>query len=759
MIAVLLVSGLVGQYVLAEAGGRWTIWPMGLAVVIVLIVLTMILGGLRRSLRRARTLSEEARLANEELSREIRERHEIEQELRLNEAKNRAILDSAVDAIVVTDEQGHIVQFNRAACETFGYQPEEIVGRDVGILMAAELSQQHSTFMQRYMSSKQSKVIGAKREERARRRDGSAFPIELAVSEVNVAGRRLFTGMLRDITERKRAEAEIAAARDAALESVRLKSEFLANMSHEIRTPMNGVLGMTSLLLDTELDKEQYRIAATIRESGNALLNIINDILDFSKIDAGKMTLEEEAFDPCAAMDGVLELLAERAQSKGVELLGYVDSKTPLTVLGDSGRFRQVLTNLIGNAVKFTDQGGIMVWMQRRSLENDRVRLYVSVIDSGIGISSEGQKRLFQSFAQVDGSATRKYSGTGLGLVICAKLVELMGGTIGVKSELGKGSTFWFEINLGMPQRADRPVAEQLDVLTGRRALVLAGYPALGKTLGHYLERWGMQVELVRQASNVVPACTAAKEARQPVDLLFLDLGTVPGGANGLFDLYGVAAFYLVRPQYLVLLRNLQCKIPANVAHDLGVNAQVTKPIKRDVLRDLLIRLFSAEGSWVEQREQAPKSAAVVEEHSTRILVVEDNPINQRVALGHLSRLGFEADAVNNGQEALDRLAEVSYGLILMDVQMPVMDGLTTTREIRRRERDRGTHVPIIAMTANAMKGDAEKCYAAGMDDYIAKPFKRETLAELIEKWREQTSVVEISAELRQELVRLAESR
>jgi PAS domain S-box-containing protein len=536
--------------------------------------------------------------AFQHMSAQLRARHEA---LLDSEAKFRSLLESIPDAVVIVQSDGRMVLVNAAAEVMFGYARDELYGACVDLLVPEPLRRVHAQHRAAYFAAPDTSAMQVNACVTARRKDGSEFPIDIRLNQTHTRDGMLIVSLIRDITTRQEAEAALRQAKADAEVASKAKSEFLAIMSHEIRTPMNGIIGMTGLLLDTTLTPEQHDYAETIRRSGDALLTILNDILDFSKIEAGKLQLEHIDFALRSIVEDVLELFAERAQAKGLELAYLMHPQVPTWVASDPGRLRQILSNLVDNAVKFTAAGEVLV---HTTLVEETAHTFLvrfAVIDTGIGITSEARRRIFEAFSQADGSTTRQYGGTGLGLAICKRLAAMMGGHIGVESCPGQGSTFWFTVRLS-------------------------------------------------QAT-----------APQPV----------PSG-------------------------------------DLAV-----------------CQSLSTQQSLAQARAEL----------RARVLVAEDNVVNQRIAVRMLEKLGCRVDAVANGYEAVEALERMAYDGVFMDCHMPEMDGYEATAVIRAHEALHGGHVPIVAMTANATQGDRERCLAAGMDDYVSKPVRSDVIAAVVQKW------------------------
>jgi PAS domain S-box-containing protein len=670
---------------------------------------------------------------------DITEAKRAEEALKKSEERYRLVAratdETIWDSNILADEQ----TWNGAVETMFGYPPE------LRTSTAWWEEHIHPDDRERILASVDAVLDGGgevwSEEYRFRRADGEYSTVvdrAYVVRDAEGSPTRMI-GSMSDITGRKLYERELRRAREEAERANRAKSEFLANMSHEIRTPMNGILGMAELLLDTPLDEEQREFAETVRISGQNLMMIINDILDFSKIEAGAMRLETIDLDLRSTVEDVTMLLGGRAQDKGLELASLVEHDVPEALRGDPGRLRQILTNLLGNAVKFTDEGEVIVRVELVDEDEETATVRFEVSDTGIGMSPEQQRRLFLAFTQADASTTRRYGGTGLGLAISKQLVTLMGGEMRVQSEPGDGSTFSFTVTLEKQREHTIPARNVPVDLVGRRALVVDDNRANRAILEKQLSSWGVRTTAVEGGQE---ALEEIRSTGEPYDLAVLDM-QMPG-MDGMELARRIKADPALSPIRLVLLTSMGRRGEGEEASQSEIEAYLNKPVRQSDLYDALVTVMS--GTTFEERRVVGLRGLGRQKAGThRVLVAEDNPVNQKVAARMLENLGYQVDVVADGREALEAVASTRYEAVLMDVQMPGMDGYRATRRIRAQEERSGRRnmmmglrkrrTPIIAMTANAMQGDRERAIEAGMDDYVSKPVSRKEMGSVLGRW------------------------
>ena len=661
-----------------------------------------------------------------------------DEKIKENEKRFRGLFESSRDALFILLD-GKYIDCNQAALELFGLNARQDLFEAKPGSLAPEV-QPNGENSREYASRMfaQAMQTGTTQFEwTVKRSDGTLVPTEIVLTRVDYGGIQALFSSVRDITNRKRAERAMAAARDAAEAATKAKGEFLASMSHEIRTPMNGITGMADLLAQTKLDDDQKHMLKTIRESGNALITVINDILDFSKIEAGKLDFEDVSMSVADALEGVASTLTPTATKKGVRIDTYVDPEIPEAVHGDAVRVRQILFNLTGNAVKFSDNKDVAVRATVARTDDDgRMWVRFDVIDHGIGISEEGQAKLFQAFSQAESSTTRKFGGTGLGLAICKRLVEMMGGTVGLKSKLGEGSVFTAELPF-KPSEQSRSREKPRD-LHGLRVLLLGSDGMRSEAIVAYLSHWGADVTRAPDDSDAIEQIKRSHQARQEFSSVLIDLGLDAARQHIAVD--RIRAAFPERKTPLILMQDFQTRGPRIKEEDL-VTIDANPLIRYRVVTAVAVAAGRASPQVrpdVDEATDAPKKAPSLEEALAArqlILLAEDNLTNQDVIRRQLSLLGFACEIANNGAEALKAWRTGRHVLLLTDCHMPEMDGYELTGSIRTEEKPSGKRMPIVAVTANALQGEAERCIAAGMDDYISKPIAMPALRAVLKKW------------------------
>ena len=667
--------------------------------------------------------------------------------MKKSEKKYNTIIESIEDGYYEVDLDGNFTFFNDSLCKIYGYSKRELMGLNSYAFMGKkdmgnDVNGSGKDFDFSLQTGRAAKTIDTE----IIKRNGSKCNVETSVSPMTDLNGKIqgYRGITRDVTDAKRAD-ELIHAKMAADASNRAKGDFLANMSHEIRTPLNGIIGMTELAMDTNLNDNQMNIFQIILSESDNLLNIINDILDFSKIEAGKVELEVIPFDLRTLIDDVASKFVISAEQKGLELTAFLSPNVPIQLIGDPGRLRQILVNLMGNAIKFTKEGDIFLKVELDNDLKEMVKVRFVVEDTGIGVSEDKQKTIFEEFSQADNSTTRNYGGTGLGTSISKRLAELMGGEIGMDGKEGKGSVFWFTAVFRRQTELNIiPVAKEVN-LRNLKVMVVDDNKNARFILAEYLKSWAACPIVVSSGKQALATLQGNVSSQEAIQLVLTDIRMPEmDGFELARKIKENEAFKGIPVIHFTSTANIE---DVSLCRELGSDAYITKPIKKTDLRKAI---DSALGFTKEKRQEAVADSlgkrTLVEKAQNKfnVLLVEDYPTNQIVALRHLRDAGYNVDLAENGQDAVDAFQRKRYNLILMDIQMPIMDGYESTREIRRLERDQKKEVstglkrtPIVAMTAHAVKGFRENCLKAGMDDYITKPLRKRELQSFVGKYKE----------------------
>ncbi len=658
------------------------------------------------------------------IGRDVTEQKQVELEILRQKQYFESLVNNSPVAIVVLDNDEKIVSINPAFENLYGYTSDEAVGVKLDTLITTEETLREAALYTQQVMNEAVHAIGKRK-----RKDGSQVDVELFGVPVMIAGKKAGAfALYHDISE-------ITRARQVAEEASRTKSEFLANMSHEIRTPMNGVIGMLELALDTHLTNEQRDYLQISLQSAEALLTLLNDILDFSKIEARKLELENINFNLRTTVEDVAYSIAKRAEDKGLELACLIHPDLTTDLRGDPSRIRQVITNLVGNAIKFTQQGEIVIRAEAIAQTEKEATIHFSVQDTGVGIPLDRQAAVFERFTQADGSTTRKYGGTGLGLTISKQLVEAMGGQIGVESIPGVGTTFWFDVTFEKQPAKPRgaaPLSLQPVSLKGLRILGVDDNATNRMIVTKMVEGFGCRIETAATGAKALEALQHAHLSGDPYRIVLLDM-QMPGmdGEQTASAIINDSATHDVK---IIILTSIGHRGDASRLEALGCSGYLLKPVKQHMLYESLVAVL---GQKVEEPPKLVTRHLLSEQKRSgqRLLLAEDNAINQKLAVVLLQKAGYSVDTVENGRQAVERSQQEAYNAILMDVQMPELDGFEATGQIRKKELKSGKHTPIIAMTAHALVGDRERCLEAGMDDYVSKPLEPQFLLAVLDRW------------------------
>lgn len=712
-----------------EFNYKWIYWTIGIIVAIFMIVgiyaAILFVFNKRLNIENRRRTSE-----NKVLAQEIAERKKSDEK-----ARNIAhVLEESLNEIYIFDANTfRFIQVNKGARLNLGYSMKELKSFTPLDLKPEFTMESLEKIVEPLRKGEKQKI---KFETIHRRKDGSLYNVEAHLQLSTFQTIPVFVAIILDITERKEVEEQLQNAKEAAETASLAKSQFLANMSHEIRTPMNGVIGMTGLLMDTTLTEEQREFADTICNSADSLLTLINDILDFSKIEAGKLEMEDIDFDLCGVVESSIDIFTIKANEKKLDFSCFVDPEIPYMLRGDPGRLKQVLVNLTSNAIKFTKEGEVSISVTLVEETDSHATVHFAVRDTGTGISADKIDSLFQPFSQVDASTTRKYGGTGLGLAICKQIVDLMAGKIGVESKKDKGSNFWFTTAMKKQPLNQEQASFERGNIDNMRVLIVDSNNTSRQIYRTYLESLNCRVEEATSVEDIINRLNISVDAEDPFKIALVDFFTLKSDVEGLGQ--KVKADPQLKDLHLIVLTSVGERGDARYFKNLGFDAYLVKPIKQTQLQDCLRIVTGKHANYSEDTSSRIVTRYSITEDNNlriRILVAEDNIVNQKIALRILKKFGYHADLVTNGMETLESLKRLDYDLVLMDCQMPEMDGYEATRAIRDNSSSvRNPGIPIIAMTANAMKGDREKCLEVGMDDYIAKPINVKELADVIER-------------------------